>query len=89
MAREVKKPATGRRDRTRISSKHQVTIREPAFSAAGLQEGDEVQVRALGPGQVVLTRVDELLERYGGALPPGTYAPGWLERERSEWERSS
>jgi hypothetical protein len=89
MKREVKNPGTVRRDRTRISSKHQVTIREPSFSAAGLREGDEVQVRALGPGQVVLTRVDELLERYGGALPPGTYAPGWLERERGEWERSS
>ena len=73
-------------ERTRISSKHQVTIREPAFSAAGLREGDEVQVRALGPGQVILTRVDELLERYRGALPPGTYAPGWLEQQRGEWE---
>jgi hypothetical protein len=89
MAREVKKAAGTRRDRTRISSKHQVTIREPAFSAAGLQEGDEIQVRALGPGQVVLTRVDELLERYRGALPPGTYPSGWLDQERGEWERSS
>lgn len=66
-----------------------MTIREPAFSAAGLREGDEIQVRALGPGQVVLTRVDELLDRYRGALPPGTYPPGWLDQERGEWERSS
>ncbi len=73
-------------ERTRISSKHQVTIREPAFSAAGLREGDEVQVRAIGPGQVILTRVDELLERYRGSLPAGTYAPGWLEQQRGEWE---
>jgi hypothetical protein len=34
----------------------------------------------------VLTRVDELLERYRGALAPGTFPAGWLERERSEWE---
>jgi hypothetical protein len=86
MARNVKTAAGITRDRTRISSKHQVTIREPAFTAAGLHPGDEVQVRALGPGQVVLTRVDELLERYRGALTPGTYAPGWLEQQRGEWE---
>lgn len=86
MAQEVKRTGAPRRDRTRVSSKHQVTIREPAFSAAGLRAGDEVQVRALGPGQVVLTRVDELLERYRGALPPGTFAPGWLEQQRGEWE---
>jgi hypothetical protein len=87
MPREVKTPAVGpHRDRTRISSKHQVTIREPAFSAAGFREGDEVQVRALGPGQVVLTRVDELLARYRGALPPSTYPSGWLEQQRGEWE---
>jgi hypothetical protein len=77
---------TVKNERTRISSKHQVTIREPAFSAAGFREGDEVQVRALGPGQVILTRVDELLERYRGALPAGTYPPGWLEQQRGEWE---
>lgn len=86
MAREVKKPAVPRRERTRISSKHQVTIREPAFSAAGLHAGDEVQVRALGPGQIVLTRVEDLLERYRGALPAGTFPAGWLEQQRGEWE---
>ena len=85
MAREVKRPLDAH-ERTRISSKHQVTIREPAFSAAGFREGDEVQVRAVGPGQVVLTRVDELLARYRGALPAGTYPPGWLEQQRGEWE---
>jgi hypothetical protein len=63
-----------------------VTIREPAFTAAGLREGDEVHVRALGPGQVVLTRVDDLLDRYRGALPPGTYSADWLEQQRGEWE---
>ena len=73
-------------DRTRISSKHQVTIEEPALSAAGLRPGDTVQVRAIGPGQIVLTRVDELLDRYRGALPAGTYAPDWLKRHRAEWE---
>jgi bifunctional DNA-binding transcriptional regulator/antitoxin component of YhaV-PrlF toxin-antitoxin module len=86
MKKEVKMPSTARRERTRISSKHQVTIREPAFSDAGLREGDEVQVRAVGPGQVILTRVDELLERYRGALPPGTYPSGWLDQQRGEWE---
>jgi bifunctional DNA-binding transcriptional regulator/antitoxin component of YhaV-PrlF toxin-antitoxin module len=85
MARTVKRSAPAP-DRTRVSSKHQVTIKEPAFSAAGLQPGDALQVRAIGPGQVVLTRVDELLERYRGALPAGTSSPGWLDRERSEWD---
>lgn len=86
MAIRVKRAERRKRDLTRISSKHQVTIKEPAFTAAGFHEGDEVQVRALGPGQVILTRVDELLERYRGALPPGTYRPGWLEQQRGTWE---
>jgi hypothetical protein len=86
MASNVKRSEGTRRDRTRISSKHQVTIREPAFTAAGLRPGDEIQVRAVGPGQVVLTRIDDLLDRYRGALAPGTYAPGWLEQQRGEWE---
>lgn len=86
MASRVKRVEARPRDRTRISSKHQVTIKEPAFSAAGFREGDEVQVQALGPGQVVLTRVNDLLARYRGALPAGTYAPGWLEQQRHEWE---
>jgi bifunctional DNA-binding transcriptional regulator/antitoxin component of YhaV-PrlF toxin-antitoxin module len=86
VAKTVKRSAAPARDRTRVSSKHQVTIKEPAFTAAGLRPGDALQVRAVGPGQVVLTRVDELLERYRGALPPGTFPAGWLERERSEWE---
>jgi hypothetical protein len=48
-----------------------VTIGKRAFADAGLQTGDVVQVRAVGPGKVLLDRTDELIARYSGALSTG------------------
>jgi len=56
MAQKVK-------DQTRVSSKHQVTIPAGAFRAAGFAPGDTIKVEAEGAGRVVLTRIDELLDR--------------------------
>lgn len=83
MGETVKKQAT--RSRTRISSKHQVTIPAGPFHEAGLREGDALQVEARGAGQVLLTRVDELVERYSGALDTGGALRRDLERLREEW----
>lgn len=57
--------------RSRISSKHQITIPIGAFNEAGLREGDIVQVKAQGPGRVVIARMDDLLDEYAGCLSTG------------------
>ncbi|MGI8726880.1 MAG: AbrB/MazE/SpoVT family DNA-binding domain-containing protein [Solirubrobacterales bacterium] len=69
---------------TRISSKHQVTIPAAAFRAAGLQPGDDLRVEAAGAGRVVLFRVEELLDRYSGALEGGGLRDA-VEGLREEW----
>ena len=88
MARNVKRDAkrSGRRSgHTRVSSKHQVTIPRDAFATAGLKAGDSVKVEANGPGRVTLTRLDELLDKYRGALTPGAITNEDIGRLRDEW----
>jgi hypothetical protein len=72
--------------RTRISSKHQVTIAMPAFEAAGFRAGEMLAVRAVGPGQVMLSSLDALLDKHRGRLDSGGEL-GRITRDlRSEWE---
>lgn len=71
--------------RTRISSKHQVTIGRQAFAEAGFKEGDVVAVRALGPGRVELTRLDELFAKHRGRIDTGGAARAAVEDQRDEW----
>jgi bifunctional DNA-binding transcriptional regulator/antitoxin component of YhaV-PrlF toxin-antitoxin module len=78
MAQKVK-------DQTRVSSKHQVTIPAGAFRAAGFAPGDTIKVEAEGPGRVVLTRIDELLDRYSGCLQTGGELREQVEGLREEW----
>lgn len=89
MAEKVKQERVDRaRERagtTRVSRKHQVTIPVAAFRTAGLQPGDTLRVEARGAGQVVLTRVEELIERYCGALETGGQLRADVERLRDEW----
>lgn len=70
---------------TRISSKHQVTIPAGAFRSAGFEPGDTLQVEAEGAGRVILTRVDELLDRYSGCLGTGGDLREQVEGLREEW----
>jgi bifunctional DNA-binding transcriptional regulator/antitoxin component of YhaV-PrlF toxin-antitoxin module len=72
---------------TRLSSKNQVTIPVDVLREAGLAPGDEVLARVIGPGRVELERADDLVTRWAGALPAGTYPPGYLDELRNEWER--
>jgi bifunctional DNA-binding transcriptional regulator/antitoxin component of YhaV-PrlF toxin-antitoxin module len=82
MAREEKNRRS--RDRTRISSKHQVTIPMDAMHAAGLENGDRLAVSGIGPGRVVLERVPDAIEEYAGALS-GCLDRDLIEALREEW----
>lgn len=71
--------------RSRISSKHQITIAKAPFEQAGFRAGDIVGVRALGPGRVEVTTLDALLDRYRGSLATGGKMRRGIERSREEW----
>ena len=73
-----------RRDRTRISSKNQVTLPLDAMAAAGLGSGDTLRVAAAGPGKLVLTREPDAVTTFAGRLS-GVYGPGYLDGLRDEW----
>lgn len=97
MVRDVKNGVGGRRGgvavsgsaklvpKTRISSKHQVTIAKEAFDQAGFRAGDVLTVRAVGPGRVELTRLDELFAKHRGRVKRGAGAREAVERLRDEW----
>jgi AbrB family looped-hinge helix DNA binding protein len=70
---------------SKVSRKHQVTIPVKVLREAGLAAGDDVVVRAAGAGRVELERADDLVRRFAGSLPPGTYPPGHLDELRREW----
>ncbi len=80
------KVKTRRRGRTRVSTKHQVTIPVDALREAGLRVGDEVRAVADGPGRVLLVRSDDVIGKYAGVFT-GLYPSGYLDELREEWER--
>ena len=83
MAREVK---VVRRQRgvTRISTQNQVTLPTDALAQAGLTAGDRVRAHVQGPGQILLVREVDAIEKFAGALT-GLYPPGYLDELRDEW----
>ncbi len=72
--------------RSRVSSKHQITIPIGAFSEAGLREGDVVQVRASGRGRVVIARVDDLIDEFAGTLSTSGELGRTVRGLRREWD---
>jgi len=42
-------------------------------------------VRAHGHGRIEIERADDLIRRYAGSLPAGTYPDGYLDDLRGEW----
>jgi bifunctional DNA-binding transcriptional regulator/antitoxin component of YhaV-PrlF toxin-antitoxin module len=90
MARRVKKPVglpAYRRGagQTRVSAKHQVTIPLNAFVDAGFKPGDALNAEAIGPGRVVLTRQDALLDEFSGALRTRGAWRKAVQDLRDEW----
>ena len=71
---------------TRVSSKNQVTLPVAAMRAAGLRAGEEVTVRAVGDGELVIAARSSRVRRHAG-IASGIYQPGELDRLRGEWER--
>jgi AbrB family looped-hinge helix DNA binding protein len=70
----------------RVSSKNQVTLPVKAMRAAGLRPGDEVTVRPVGDGEVILATRGSRVRRHAG-IATGVYRDGELDRLRDEWER--
>lgn len=70
----------------RVSSKNQVTLPVDAMRAAGLRAGDEVTVRPIGDGEVVVAARGSRVRRHAG-IASGIYRDGELAQLRDEWER--
>jgi bifunctional DNA-binding transcriptional regulator/antitoxin component of YhaV-PrlF toxin-antitoxin module len=73
-----------RRGYTRVSAKHQVTIPVATLRDAGIRTGDTLRAEVRGPGEVVLIRDEDPLDRFAGALT-GVFEPGELDELRDEW----
>lgn len=69
---------------SRISSQHQVTIPVRVLREAGPAAGDDVVLRASAHGRIELERADDLITRYAGSLPAGSYPAGHLDQLRGE-----
>jgi bifunctional DNA-binding transcriptional regulator/antitoxin component of YhaV-PrlF toxin-antitoxin module len=70
----------------RVSSKTQVTLPVDVMRAAGLAPGDEVTVRRVADGEVLVAIRGSRVRRHAG-IAHGIYEPGELDRLRNEWNR--
>ncbi len=68
-----------------ISRKNQVTLPVEALRAAGLEPGDDVRVRALGPGRLELVRAVDPVAEFAGVFDATVYPDGYLDLLRGEW----
>ena len=73
-----------RRGYTRVSAKHQVTLPVEALRRAGIQTGDTLRAEVRAPGELLLIRDIDPIDRFAGSLT-GVYAPGELDELRDEW----
>jgi bifunctional DNA-binding transcriptional regulator/antitoxin component of YhaV-PrlF toxin-antitoxin module len=70
----------------KVSSKNQVTLPVEAMRAAGLRAGEEVTVRPIGDGELIIAARGTRVRRHAGIVT-GIYEDGELDRLRDEWER--
>jgi AbrB family looped-hinge helix DNA binding protein len=68
-----------------VSRKNQITIPADVMREAGVEPGDDVRVRTLGPGRIELVKADELISEFAGRLDSKAYPPGYLDDVRSGW----
>ena len=68
-----------------ISRKNQVTLPVDVLRAAGLKPGDDVRIKAVGPGRLELVRADDLVAKYAGVFDSAVYPDGYLDELRREW----
>jgi len=52
---------------------------------AGFRAGDALSAEAVGPGRVVLSRQEALLDEFSGTLSTGGDLRRTVERLRDEW----
>jgi bifunctional DNA-binding transcriptional regulator/antitoxin component of YhaV-PrlF toxin-antitoxin module len=72
---------------SKVSRKNQITLPVSELREAGIDAGDDVVVRAIGPGRMEVERVEDVIARFRGCMPAGTWPAGALEALRDEWER--
>lgn len=70
----------------RVSAKNQITLPVDVMRAAGLHAGEEVTVRAVGDGEIIVAARGSRVRRHAG-IAEGIYREDELERLRDEWER--
>jgi bifunctional DNA-binding transcriptional regulator/antitoxin component of YhaV-PrlF toxin-antitoxin module len=70
----------------KISSKNQITLPVDVMREADLRPGDELAVRLLGKGEVVLAARGSRIKRHAG-IATGIYRKDELNRLRDEWKR--
>lgn len=68
-----------------LSRNNQLTIPVDVMRAAGLKPGDDIAVRAVGPGRLELVKSDDILSEFAGALGRDAFPDGYLSRVRDEW----
>lgn len=69
-----------------MSSKNQVTLPVAVMREAGIRAGEEIVVRRVGDGEVLIAARGSRVRRHAG-IAAGIYRPGELDRLRDEWER--
>jgi AbrB family looped-hinge helix DNA binding protein len=70
----------------KVSTKNQITLPVQAMRAAGIAPGDEVTVRHVGAGEILIAVRGSRVRRHAG-IATGIYRPGELDRLRDQWQR--
>ncbi|MGC1208976.1 MAG: AbrB/MazE/SpoVT family DNA-binding domain-containing protein [Ornithinimicrobium sp.] len=69
----------------KLSTKNQITLPVDALRVAGLKPGDEVTVRTVGHGEIVIAARASRVRRHAG-IAEGIYRPRELDELRDEWD---